>query len=164
VLSPFRESPVPRKIRRFTLSIPISQIVLPFSPSRTKKRARIDVSSIMYALRIYLESKLAVDCRCGSDQGQRFIQALVRRSVRADEVQPCPWSLELGAPQTCSNRAATRVNRPNSREKPSKAEFVYLQVFCKCQKALANYRTAFTRQRSLVRAQHRPPRNTCKWW
>jgi hypothetical protein len=31
-----------------------------------------------------------------------------------------------------------------------------LQVFCKPQKGPAKYRTAFARQRSLVRSQHRP--------
>ena len=37
-----------------------------------------------------------------------------------------------------------------------KAKYVYLQVFCKLQKPPANYRAAFTRQRPLVRTQHRP--------
>jgi hypothetical protein len=35
-------------------------------------------------------------------------------------------------------------------------ENCYLQEFCKLQNALANHRTAFTQQRSLVRSQHRP--------
>src|SRR5215207_579182 len=34
----------------------------------------------------------------------------------------------------------------------------YLQGFCKLQKPPANYRTAFTRLRSLVRTKHRPLR------
>jgi hypothetical protein len=38
----------------------------------------------------------------------------------------------------------------------STQKFYCLQVFCKLQKRPANYRTAFTRQRSLVRNQHRP--------
>jgi hypothetical protein len=36
------------------------------------------------------------------------------------------------------------------------AKYGYLQVFCNLQKLLANYRAAFTRQRTLVRTQHRP--------
>jgi len=36
------------------------------------------------------------------------------------------------------------------------AKSLYLQEFCKLQKPLENHRTAFTRQRSLVRTQHRP--------
>jgi hypothetical protein len=35
-------------------------------------------------------------------------------------------------------------------------EYGHLQVFCTLEKPLANYRAAFTRQRSLVRTQHRP--------
>ena len=35
-------------------------------------------------------------------------------------------------------------------------ESVHLQAFCKLQQALANCHTAFTRQRTLVRTQHRP--------
>jgi hypothetical protein len=36
------------------------------------------------------------------------------------------------------------------------AKYGYLQEFCKLQIYVANYRAAFTRQRSLVRTQHRP--------
>jgi hypothetical protein len=43
------------------------------------------------------------------------------------------------------------------------AKYVYLQEFYKLQKSSENNRSAFTRQRTLVRTQHRPPRNTCKW-
>ncbi len=39
-------------------------------------------------------------------------------------------------------------------------EYGYLRAFCKLQKRLANHRTAFTRQRSLVRNQHRPLRKS----
>jgi hypothetical protein len=39
-------------------------------------------------------------------------------------------------------------------------ESAHLQAFCKLQKSLANYRAAFTRQRSLVRSQHRPLQKT----
>jgi hypothetical protein len=50
-------------------------------------------------------------------------------------------------------------NSPEMLRKASKQKkYGDLQVFCKLKKPSANYRTAFTRQRSLVRSQHRPPR------
>jgi hypothetical protein len=56
----------------------------------------------------------------------------------------------------CSNRAATRVNLLKCQEMREGKESAHLQAFCKLQKSLANYRAAFTRQRTLVRSQHRP--------
>jgi hypothetical protein len=59
-------------------------------------------------------------------------------------------------PQVCSNRAATRADLLKYWEKCQGQEPVHLQGFCNLQKLPANYHTAFTRQRSLVRSQHRP--------
>jgi hypothetical protein len=56
----------------------------------------------------------------------------------------------------CSNRAATRVNLLKCWERCQGKKSVHLQEFCKLQKSAANYLSAFTRQRSLVRTQHRP--------
>jgi hypothetical protein len=39
-------------------------------------------------------------------------------------------------------------------------EYGYLQGFCTLEKPLANYRAAFTQQRTLVRSQHRPLQET----
>src|SRR5215216_5789101 len=55
--------------------------------------------------------------------------------------------------QPCSNPSKS----PEMLGKASKQKYDRLQEFCKLQKSPANYRAAFTRQRSLVRAQHRPP-------
>ena len=44
--------------------------------------------------------------------------------------------------------------------KVPKQKYDSLQVFCKLRKYPANYRAAFTRQRSLVRIQHRPLRKS----
>src|SRR5687768_9079226 len=54
--------------------------------------------------------------------------------------------------QPCSNTSKSHEMSRNVFE----AKYVYLQVFCKLQKPLENYRAAFTRQRSLVRTQHHP--------
>src|SRR5215204_3037020 len=54
--------------------------------------------------------------------------------------------------QPCSNPSES----PETLRKAFTQEYVYFQVFCKLQKPPANYRTAFTRQRSLVRSLHRP--------
>jgi hypothetical protein len=54
--------------------------------------------------------------------------------------------------QPCSNPSKT----PERLGKASKTKNLYLQVFCRLQKPPAPYRAAFTRQRSLVRSQHRP--------
>jgi hypothetical protein len=54
--------------------------------------------------------------------------------------------------QSCSNPS----KYPETLRKASWTKCLYLQAFCKLQKPPANYRTAFTRQRSLVRTQHRP--------
>jgi hypothetical protein len=63
-------------------------------------------------------------------------------------------------------QAVTSVQQPCSN--PSKSpemlrkrnalvqEYGYLQAFCTLKKPLANYCAAFTRQRTLVRSQHRP--------
>ena len=56
----------------------------------------------------------------------------------------------------CSNRAATRVNLLNCWEKCQRTNTFILQQFFIVQKPPANHYTAFTRQRSLVRNQHRP--------
>src|SRR5215212_10677425 len=61
-------------------------------------------------------------------------------------------------------QAVTSVQQPCSNpskypETPGKAttqKYGYFQVLCKLQKPLENYLAAFTRQRSLVRSQHRP--------
>jgi hypothetical protein len=61
-------------------------------------------------------------------------------------------------------QAVTSVQQPcsnpsKSPEMPRNAlvqKYGYLQEFCTLEKSLANYHTAFTRQRSLVRTQHRP--------
>src|SRR5829696_4154119 len=58
--------------------------------------------------------------------------------------------------QTCSNRAATRVRLLKYWEKSIRQKYVYLQQICNLQKPVANYHTAFTRPRTLVRTQHRP--------
>jgi len=52
----------------------------------------------------------------------------------------------------CSNPSKS----PDRLGKPPTREYRYLQQFCKLQNPLANYLSAFTRQRSLVRTQHRP--------
>src|SRR5919112_2189663 len=62
------------------------------------------------------------------------------------------------ARSVCSNRAATQTNNLKTQEKHHTGEFDSLQGFCKSCKPTANYRAAFTRQRSLVRTQHRPLR------
>ena len=54
--------------------------------------------------------------------------------------------------QPCSNPSKA----PEMLRKRSTQKCGYLREFCKLQKAPANYLTAFTRQRSLVRNQHRP--------
>ena len=54
--------------------------------------------------------------------------------------------------QPCSNPSKS----PENLGKVFSKENRYLQEFCKLQNAPANYHTAFTRQRSLVRSQHRP--------
>jgi len=54
--------------------------------------------------------------------------------------------------QPCSNPSES----PETLRKAFTQEYVYFRVFCKLQKPPANYRTAFTRQRSLVRSLHRP--------
>jgi hypothetical protein len=54
--------------------------------------------------------------------------------------------------QPCSNPS----KYPEMSRNVFKAKYVYLQVFYKLQKPLENYRAAFTRQRPLVRSQHRP--------
>ena len=69
-------------------------------------------------------------------------------------------------PDLVRMRALTSVQQPCSN--PSKypemsrnalvQKYGYLQVFCTLEKPLANYRAAFTRQRPLVRSQHRPLR------
>jgi hypothetical protein len=53
--------------------------------------------------------------------------------------------------QPCSNPS----KYPEMSRNVFEAKYVYLQAFCKLQKPLENYRAAFTRQRSLVRTQHR---------
>ena len=57
--------------------------------------------------------------------------------------------------QPCSNPGKS----PEMLRKATKHKSGYLREFCKFQKAPANRRTAFTRQRSLVRNQHRPLRS-----
>jgi hypothetical protein len=52
----------------------------------------------------------------------------------------------------CSNLGKS----PEKLRKSPKQKYVDLQEFCNFQNALANHRTAFTRQRTLVRSQHRP--------
>jgi hypothetical protein len=54
--------------------------------------------------------------------------------------------------QPCSNPSKS----PELLRKASTQKYGCLQVFCKFQKSPANYLAAFTRQRSLVRTQHRP--------
>jgi hypothetical protein len=54
--------------------------------------------------------------------------------------------------QPCSNPS----KYPDTLRKALTQEYIYFQVFCKLQKTPAIYRAAFTRQRSLVRSQHRP--------
>ena len=54
--------------------------------------------------------------------------------------------------QPCSNPSKS----PESSGKDSTQKRGYLREFCNLQKAPANHRAAFTRQRSLVRNQHRP--------
>jgi hypothetical protein len=52
----------------------------------------------------------------------------------------------------CSNPSKS----PEIPRKVPKQKYDDLQVFCKLQKSPANNRATFTRQRSLVRTQHRP--------
>ena len=54
--------------------------------------------------------------------------------------------------QLCSNLSETA----EMLGKALTQKYDCLQEFCELQKSPANYRAAFTRQRSLVRAQHRP--------
>src|SRR4028118_281685 len=56
--------------------------------------------------------------------------------------------------QLCSNPGKS----PEMLGKATTYKYGYLQEFCKLQEAPANHRAAFTRQRSLVRNQHRPLR------
>jgi hypothetical protein len=60
--------------------------------------------------------------------------------------------LYSGVQQPCSNPG----EYPETLRKGSRQEYALLQEFCKLWNTLANYHAAFTRQRSLVRAQHRP--------
>ncbi len=55
--------------------------------------------------------------------------------------------------QPCSNPGKS----PEMLRKELTQEYGYLREFCNLQKPTADYRAAFTRQRSLVRNQHRPP-------
>ena len=59
-----------------------------------------------------------------------------------------------GVQQPCSNPSKS----PEMLGKASSQKYLYLQAFCNLQKPPANYHAAFTRQRSLVRTQHRPLR------
>ena len=61
------------------------------------------------------------------------------------------WMLRL-VQQPCSNPSKSPENQRKARSQEKR----YLQGFCKLQKPPANHRAAFTRQRSLVRNQHRP--------
>jgi hypothetical protein len=54
--------------------------------------------------------------------------------------------------QPCSNPS----KYPETLRKAPYSKYGDLQAFCKLQKSPATYRAAFTRQRSLVRNQHRP--------
>src|SRR5919107_1298392 len=54
--------------------------------------------------------------------------------------------------QPCSNPSKS----PEMLRKVPKQKYDDLQVFCKLQQSPANYRAAFTRQRSPVRSQHLP--------
>jgi hypothetical protein len=69
-----------------------------------------------------------------------IIVDLVRMQAASLVQQPC------SNPSKCTDMLG----------KASKRKYSCLQVFCKLQKPPANYRAAFTRQRSLVRTQHRP--------
>jgi hypothetical protein len=57
--------------------------------------------------------------------------------------------------QPCSNPSEC----PEILGKPLSQKYRYLQPFWNYRKSLENYRTDFTRQRSLVRTQHRPLEN-----
>jgi hypothetical protein len=53
--------------------------------------------------------------------------------------------------QPCSNPS----KHPEMLGNVLQAKYGYLQEFCKLQKYVANYHAGFTRQRSLIRTQHR---------
>ena len=61
--------------------------------------------------------------------------------------------------QPCSSPSKS----PENQSKPFPQEYPYLQAFCKPQKPPANHRTAFTRQRSLLRSRHRPLSKSGVW-
>ena len=54
--------------------------------------------------------------------------------------------------QPCSNPSKS----PEMLGNASTQKYRHMQVFCNLQKPQGNYRAAFTRQRALVRSQHRP--------
>src|SRR5215211_245360 len=58
----------------------------------------------------------------------------------------------ISVQQPCSNPS----KYPEMPRNALVQEYGYLQGFCTLEKPPANYRAAFTRQRSLVRTQHRP--------
>jgi hypothetical protein len=73
-----------------------------------------------------------------------------------DKDRRSPATTSVNVQQPCSNPSKT----PEMLRKAQGKESVHLQAFCKLQKSPANYHTAVTRQRSLVRSQHRPLRKS----
>jgi hypothetical protein len=95
-----------------------------------------------------------------------LVLELFRKPLRRSSIKwppGCWWNSDH--PRPCAYaRAVTSVQQPciNPSKSPEmlrkvpKQKYDDLQVFCKLQNSPANYRAAFTRQRSLVRTQHRP--------
>src|SRR5918997_2417675 len=93
---------------------------------------------------------------CASPKGVIFGIDGAYASVRTSDTPS-----RIAGARVCGNRAATRVNLLKAGGKPNIemrifAKCGYLREFCKLRQPPANRRATFTRQRSLVRNQHRP--------
>jgi hypothetical protein len=82
-----------------------------------------------------------------------FLGGFVNRDRDLDAHRDVRPSRLVGA-QLC---AATRVNLLKTGEKCSRKKIATCTNFANLGNVQQNYRTAFTRQKSLVRTQHRPP-------
>jgi len=94
-----------------------------------------------------VHAKFAEDTQ---DEARRSgLQVASRITIIPDFVQ---MQAVISVQQPCSNPSKS----PEMLGNASTQKYGDLQAFCTLENLLANYRAAFTRQRSLVRSQHRP--------
>ena len=71
--------------------------------------------------------------------------------------RPVPGSAKkIRAPPFVQQPCSEPAESPEHLRKTTTQKYSHFQLFCKLQKRPAIHRAAFTRQRSLVRNQHRP--------